>query len=96
MVYKLVSKNLSVERTNKKTTIIRVTLKEKDVLLAKVFTDRLVTVAAAFYIQVKTTLLRKNVERLEKRADSILSLLNKKSYETNLILITVRIATNSQ
>jgi hypothetical protein len=88
LVYRLISKNLEVERTSKKTTIIKVNLKEKDPVLAKVFTERLISEAATFYIQVKTTLLRKNVERLERRADSILGLLNKKSYEAAVLRVT--------
>lgn len=88
LVYKAVVKNMLVERTSKKTTVISVKVSSKSKLFSKNYPIKLVNEAAIFYVNVKTTLIRRNVEKLEKRTDSILSLLNVKSYQSADLKLT--------
>jgi hypothetical protein len=71
---------ISVERADKKMSFFEVTVSFKDELLAKLYTERIVKNAIDFYIETKTRRLRNNVERLQKRADSIGALLNGQTY----------------
>jgi len=82
-VYKqVVKKNLMVERLNKKGTIIRVVVKSRDEIFSKLFTDRVVSNTISFYVTIKTSVAAQNMIRLERRSDSLLALLNAKSYQT--------------
>jgi hypothetical protein len=82
-VYKqVVKKNLMVERLNKKGTIIRVVVKSRDEIFSKLFTDRVVSNTISFYVGIKTSVAAQNMIRLERRSDSLLALLNAKSYQT--------------
>jgi hypothetical protein len=51
-----------------------------DTLFARRIPQLLINEAAIFYINVKTNLIRKNVEKLERRSDSLLLVLNGRSY----------------
>lgn len=80
---RLIKNELIIERTDKKTTVIEVSVYSKDVNFSKFFTQRLIEFATSFYVDVKTGTMRKNVIKLEKRADSILYMLNGKTYQTS-------------
>jgi uncharacterized protein involved in exopolysaccharide biosynthesis len=80
IVYKGVTKSLSVEKSGKKTTIVLVGFTSTDTMFARRMPQLVISEAAIFYINVKTTLIRKNVEKLERRADSLLLVLNGRSY----------------
>jgi len=71
---------LTVSRSDKKMTFFSVSISLQDELLTKLFIERLVHRTVEFYIGTKTTRQRMNVERLEKRADSIGNVLNGKTY----------------
>ncbi len=82
-VYKLVStKNLFVDRLNKKGTIIQVTVNGRTENFPKIFAERIVNETILFYVGIKTSVANQNINRLERRADSILQILNAKSYQT--------------
>lgn len=84
LVYsKITREKLVIGKEEKKNTIIHLTINTKDPAFSGVFSERLIEAAAKFYVQVKTDLSRKNVEKLEKRADSILYLLNAKTRVTS-------------
>lgn len=84
LVYtKITREKLVIGKEEKKNTIIHLTINSKDPAFSGVFSERLIESAAKFYVQVKTDLSRKNVEKLEKRADSILFLLNAKTRVTS-------------
>lgn len=74
---------LAIERTDKKTTVIDVNVSSKSSTFSKFFGQRLIEFATVFYIEVKTGTLKKNVQKLEKRTDSILFLLNGKTYQSS-------------
>lgn len=76
----LIKKSLYADRLNKKGTIIKVQIIESDPLFAKLMTDRLVEEAGKFYLDIKTGTSTANVNRMQRRADSLLMLLNNKSY----------------
>jgi len=72
----------------------------KDEKFSQLFCTRLITTTTDFYINTKTTRLRKNIERLQNRADSLGALLNKKTYSaaeatTHMIDVNPAFATPS-
>jgi len=79
---KLIKKNVSVERLNKKGSIIEVTASSQSETFSKLFTERLVFETIKMYVDLKTSVAAKNIIRLEKRSDSLMSLLNSKSYKS--------------
>jgi hypothetical protein len=81
--FKITREKLVIGKEEKKNTIIHLTINSKDPAFSGVFSERLIESAAKFYVQVKTDLSRKNVDKLEKRADSILYLLNAKTRVTS-------------
>jgi hypothetical protein len=76
----IMKKGLEVERLDKKMTFFKVGASLEDELLSKYFTERLVDNVIDFYIDTKTGRQRTNVNRLQRRADSIGVLLNRKTY----------------
>jgi hypothetical protein len=80
---KITREKLVIGKEEKKNTIIHITINTKDPAFSAVFSQRLIESAAKFYVQVKTDLSRKNVGKLEARADSILGLLNAKTKVTS-------------
>ena len=76
----LIEKSFYADRLNKKGTIIKVRITESDPLFAKLMTDRLVEEAGELYLDIKTGTSMANVNRMQRRADSLLALLNNKSY----------------
>ena len=79
---KIVQKNLVVDRLNKKGSIIKVTVVSESELFSKIFSDRLVFETIKLYVDQKTSVSNRNIARLEARADSLLRVLNNKSYQS--------------
>jgi len=79
---KIISKNLVVDRVNKKGSIIKVTVVSESELFSKIFSDRLVFETIKLYVDQKTSVSNRNIARLEARADSLLRVLNNKSYQS--------------
>jgi hypothetical protein len=79
---KIVSKNLVVDRVNKKGSIIKVTVVSESESFSKIFSDRLVFETIKLYVDQKTSVSNRNIARLEARADSLLRVLNNKSYQS--------------
>jgi len=75
-----VSKELNVVRPDKKASFVEVTTSTRDEALSKIFTERLVATGTARYIHSKTKVKAANVALLQKRADSLGSLLNRNTY----------------
>lgn len=71
-IYKDIKKNsLTVEKIDKKLSIIKVRMTSRDEIFAKHFTEVLVNAASDLYIQTKTQNSRKNLDILESRLDSV-------------------------
>lgn len=77
---KIITKNLSVTKPDKKLSFISVECTTKDEIFSKAFTERLVNEAIDFYVQTKTQRSKITVNNLQTKADSLESLLNRKTY----------------
>lgn len=80
LIDKILKKELKVERPEKKASFINVQVTMRNELLAKFFCERLVNKATERYIYTKTKRQKTNVDRLQKRADSIGAILNYKTF----------------
>jgi uncharacterized protein involved in exopolysaccharide biosynthesis len=76
----LLKKSLSVDRINKKGSIIRVIVVSENSRFAQLMTERLVEEAGKMYLGIKTGIAQANIDRMQRRADSLLAQLNSKSY----------------
>lgn len=81
----IIHDKLNVIRVDKKMSFIQVSSTLRNEKLNKLFTERLVNATIDFYIETKTRRQRENVNRLQKRADSIGGLLNSKTYNNAYI-----------
>jgi hypothetical protein len=79
---RLVKKHIKAERLNKKGSIITVTAQSVDPVFSKLFAERLVDETRKLYINVKTSVAAANMDRLERRADSLQRIINAKSYQS--------------
>ena len=78
----LTKKNITVERLNKKGSIIEVATTTANEVFSKLFSERLVTETMKMYIDIKTSTAAKNIQRLERRSDSLMVVLNSKSFKS--------------
>ena len=72
--------NFSISKPDKKLTFFEASATMKDEKLSQLFCTRLIKNATDFYVDSKTKKLRTNVKLLQRRADSIAYLLNRKTY----------------
>lgn len=82
IVNRIEEKELAVVKPDKKLGFFKMTLTTKEENLSKFISENLLKIATDFYIETKVGRLRKNVQRLEKRTDSIYNLLNYKTQST--------------
>ncbi len=83
VIYKrLTKKNITVERINKKGSIIEVMTTSQSEVFSKLFSERLVAETMKMYIDIKTGTAARSILRLEKRSDSLMEILNSKSYKS--------------
>lgn len=76
----IVKRNLVTERTSKQGTIILVKVVVANSMFARLFTERLVAEASKLYLNIRVGTAQANILQLQKRSDSLLVLLNNKSY----------------
>jgi hypothetical protein len=76
----IVKNNLSAERISKRGTIIKVQITASNSLFARLMTERLVDEASKLYLDIRVGTARQNIQQLQRRSDSLLLLLNSKSY----------------
>ncbi|MCC8423964.1 hypothetical protein [Mucilaginibacter sp. UR6-11] len=69
-----------IAKTDKKLGFFEVNTTMDDEKLSQLFCMRMINQATNFYISTKTKRLRDNIDRLQKRADSIGLILNRKTY----------------
>lgn len=77
---KILKKNLIAERINKKGSIIKVQVTAGNSLFAKVMTERLIEEASKMYLDIKVGTAQANINKMQRRSDSLLMLLNRKSF----------------
>ncbi|WPQ64517.1 lipopolysaccharide biosynthesis protein [Chitinophaga sancti] len=76
----LIRGNLQIAKPDKKLSFIDVQTTSRNELFSKIFTERLVDEATTFYAMMKTRRSKANVDILQRKADSIEILLNRKTY----------------
>jgi uncharacterized protein involved in exopolysaccharide biosynthesis len=76
----IVKKNLEAGRIGKQSTIISVKTVAANPVFARLLVERLVDAASKLYLDVKTNNAQANIADLQRRSDSLLILLNRKSY----------------
>lgn len=81
VVYKdIVKQHLTIGRPDKKLSFIEVKCITLNEYFSKYFIERLVKEALQFYIDAKTRRSKANVDKLQRQADSVLGLMNNKTY----------------
>ncbi|MDI9337357.1 MAG: hypothetical protein QM539_02905 [Alphaproteobacteria bacterium] len=81
IIKKIKNKQLTIERVNKKSSILYVKFKCTDQVFAKIFLDDLIFEAKSLYLDIKTQTLKKNIANLEVTKDSIYKTLINKSQQ---------------
>ncbi len=79
IVTRIDEKELEIAKPDKKLDIFNIEATMRDETLSQLFSERILNTTTDFYIETKTRRLRANVDRLQKRADSINTLLNRKT-----------------
>lgn len=77
---KITKNNITVDRVNKKGSIFKITTISDNAVFSKTMTDRLLFETTKYYVNIKTNSASENVQRLQRRADSLSAILNAKSY----------------
>jgi hypothetical protein len=90
IIKRIEEKELSITKPDKKLSFFNISINTKDELLSLLITQRIIKIATDFYVNSKVGRLRSNIQRLEKRTDSISALLNQRTYaateDTRLLL----------
>jgi uncharacterized protein involved in exopolysaccharide biosynthesis len=73
---KIIRKNLSVDKVDKKLSIITVKVSAENQIFAKLFTENLVKTVSDFYVATKTKKSVQNVNILQRQTDSVRNELN--------------------
>lgn len=77
---KIVKRHLTSSRSNKKGTIIKVVVTSENSTFSKLMASRLVEEAKKMYLDVKIGTALTNIKTMQRRSDSLLALLNNKSF----------------
>ncbi len=81
LIVKRISEDqLSITKPDKKLSLFEINFVTRDEKLSQLFAERLLKITTDFYIETKTRRLRGNIDRLQKRSDSIGALLDKKTF----------------
>jgi hypothetical protein len=78
---RILEKELAVNKPDKKLGFYTIDLETRDELLSKLLSERIVQTTTNFYIEGKIGRLKKNVDRLQRRVDSIGVILNSRTYD---------------
>jgi len=82
MYENIIKKNLVIQKTNKKSSIIEVSVISEDEYFSKYFNERIIDAAKSFYLNINNTNTQKVLLGLQNKADSLQRLLYQKSYES--------------
>jgi uncharacterized protein involved in exopolysaccharide biosynthesis len=82
IVNKIKKNQIFIDRTNKKSSIISLTIVSSDPNFSYNFNKELINKTTELYKKLKVGNLGSNITRLEKKADSIQKILNKRSYQS--------------
>ena len=80
IIKRIEEKELSIIKPDKKLNFFNITINTKDELMSLLITQKLIKIATDFYVNAKVGRLKNNINRLEKRTDSISKILNQQTY----------------
>jgi hypothetical protein len=80
IVRRIKKADLYVLKPDKKASFVEVEVSSVDELFSKLFVERLVDIATEKYVASKTNSKAVNVDKLQKKVDSLASILNNKTY----------------
>ena len=80
LIKRVEEKELGVVKPDKKLGFFKVSINTKDELLSLLIVERIIKISTDFYVNAKIGRLKKNVNRLEARTDSISKILNRRTY----------------
>ena len=80
VIKRISDKELSIDKPDKKLGFFALHVTSRDERFSQLFCGRLLKIATDFYVATKTKRLSTNVVRLQKRADSLGSLLDRRTY----------------
>lgn len=83
IVKRMLEKEVSVSKPDKKLGFFEINITNKNELLSQSICKQLIKEATSFYIDTKTRRLKVNVERLQRKTDSLEYLLNRKTFNTS-------------
>lgn len=95
IITRLDEKEISIFKPDKKQGIFELHIDSRDEVFSQLFCTRLITTATQFYIETKTARLTTSINRLQKRADSLGVILNRKTYsaaEANVQTLDMNLA----
>jgi hypothetical protein len=82
MIKRISEKELGISKPDKKLGFFEIRTTTKDEKFSQIFCERLLKVTSEFYVDTKTKRLSTNVYRLQRRADSLGNLLDRKTYSS--------------
>ena len=91
---RIVEKELSISKPDKKLGFYSIDIETRDELLSKLLAQRLLSTTTNFYIEGKTGRLRKNLDRLQQRVDSLGVIVNARTLATAQAAVTNQIDIN--
>ena len=71
ILFSKINKDISVEKKNKKSTIITLELVSGDQVFSKTFAEEVLKQTSDLYIDIKTGNLSRSIERIQQKADSL-------------------------
>ena len=89
ILYNEVTKNLNVEKRNKKSTIITLEVVSGDQVFSKVFAEELLKQTSDLYIDIKTGNLSRSIDKIQQKTDSLLNIINNISNKTSKLIVPV-------
>lgn len=81
----IVNGKVNIEKQNKKSSIITLSVSSTDQVFTKNFTEKLLKETGNLYIEIKTGNLSRNIAQLQLKVDSLQNILNSKSDIRNYI-----------
>jgi hypothetical protein len=82
IIKRISDKELNISKPDKKLGFFSLFVTNRDELFSKLFCERLLKIATDFYVDTKTKRLSNNVARLQRRADSLGGLLDRRTYSS--------------
>ncbi|MCA6516400.1 MAG: hypothetical protein IM577_12505 [Chitinophagaceae bacterium] len=82
IIKRLLEKELRIAKTDKKLGFFELEATTRDEYLSQQICERLLRVTTDFYVDTKTSRLKANIDRLQRRADSLGIVLDNKTYAT--------------